>query len=166
MWVQRGRFIFLMMSFLVVDERLGIHPTVEWRVPNEPFNKSLPSLVTPTKYLLYHVRIIFWHDDLLQFGFVERTLQTFAVPVHQAINRWLWTVNVDDRKQLFGRVYHITFLELSLRFADVHVMAYSVLPYSLTFVTEKALPNLFLVCCVHIRRYHTNIAMERVVVRS
>ena len=72
-----------MTSYTVVDGRLGIYPTVEGRGPTEPFNKSLPSLVTPTKYLLYPVRLIFCHDDLLQFWFVEGTLQTFAVPVHQ-----------------------------------------------------------------------------------
>ena len=42
-----------------VDERLGIYPTVEGRWPIEPFNKSLSSLVTPTKYLLYPERLIF-----------------------------------------------------------------------------------------------------------
>ena len=59
MRVQRCRFRFLMTSYTVVDERLGIYPTVEGHGPTEPFNKSLPSLVTPTKYLLYHVRLIF-----------------------------------------------------------------------------------------------------------
>ena len=59
MRVQRCRFRSLMTSYTVVDERLGVYPTVEGRGPTEPFNKSLPSLVTPTKYLLYPVRLIF-----------------------------------------------------------------------------------------------------------
>ena len=165
MWVQRCRFRFLMTSFTVVDEDLGIYPTVEGRGPTEPFNKSLPSLVTLTKYLLYPVRLIFWHN-LLQFGFVEVPRQTFVMPVRQAVNRWLWTVRVDDCKQFSSPVFHVTFLELSLRFADAHAIANSVLRYSHTFVTVKALPNLFLVCRIHLRRCHTNSAVKRVVVRS
>ena len=166
MRVQRCRFRFLMTSFTVVDECLGIYPTVEGCGPIEPFNKSLPfscyaNEVSPL-YCTYY--LLTRRSSAVQVR--RRSPPNVPMPVRQAVNRWLRTVRVDDRKQLFGPVCHVTFIELLLRFADTHAISNMVLRYSHTFMTIKALPNILLVCCVHLGWCHTNSAVKRVDVRS
>ena len=49
------------------------------------------------------------------------------MPVDQSIHGRIRTVRVDDRKQFFRPVRHVTFLEVTFRFADAHAIADSIL---------------------------------------
>ena len=76
-------------------------------------------------------------------------------------------MRVDDRKQLFRPVRHVTFLEVTFRLADAHAIADSILGRAAAAdVPVQPLPHRFLVCAVHRRRSHTDAAMIGVVVRT
>ena len=93
---------------LVVDESLGIYPTVEGCGVPGPFYQNFRSLVTPAKDGLNSIRLALRYDDLLEFRLVERTVQFITVPIDQTTHGWVGSVRVNNRKQLFCRVRHVS----------------------------------------------------------
>ena len=76
-------------------------------------------------------------------------------------------MRVDDRKQFFRPVRHVTFLEVTFRLAYAHAIADSILGRAAAAVVPvQPLPHRFLICAVHRRRSHTDAAMIGVVVRT
>ena len=75
-------------------------------------------------------------------------------------------MRVDDRKQFFRPVRHVTFLEVTFRLADAHAIADSILGRTTTVVPVQPLPHRFLIGAVHRRRSHADAAMIAVVVRT
>ena len=147
-------------------QRPRVYPTVERLGVTEPFHQHLASVITSAQLRLDTIRLVRRHDDLLQFWFVEGAVQAIAVPVDQSINGRIRTVRVDDRKQFFRSVRHVTFLEVTFRLADAHAIADSILGRTTTVVPVQPLPHRFLIGAVHRRRSHADAAMIAVVVRT
>ena len=72
-------------------------------------------------------------------------------------------MRLDDRKQLFRPVRHVTFLEVTFRLAYAHAIADSIHGRATAVVPVQPLPHRFLICAVHRRRNHTDAAIIGVV---
>ena len=83
----------IITTTLVVDESLGIYPTVEGCGVPGPFCQNVPSLVTPLQDGLNSIRLALRYDDLLEFWFVERTVEFITLPIDQTIHWWVGSVN-------------------------------------------------------------------------
>ena len=127
----------IITTTLVVDESLGIYPTIEGCGVPGPFYQNVYSLVTPP------------YDDLLEFWFVECTVQIITVPIDQPIHWWVGSVRVNNRKQFFCPVRHVPLFELSFRFAYAYSIANSELRCADAFVTIQSLPHGFLISTGH-----------------
>ena len=108
----------IIKTTLVVDESLCIYPTVEGCGVPGPVYQNFPSLVTPPYDGLNSIRLALWYDDLLEFWFVERTVQFITVAIGQTIHWWVGSVRVNNRKQFFCPVRHVPLFEVSFRFAE------------------------------------------------
>ena len=149
-------------------QRPRVYPTVERLGVTEPFHQHLASVVTPAQLGLDSIRLVSRHDDLLQLGFVEGAVQAIAVPVDLSIHGRIQTVRVDDLKQFFRPVRHVTFLEVTFRLAYAHAIDDSILGRPADVVPVQPLPYRFLICAVHRRRSQTDAPMigPGVVVRT
>ena len=76
----------IITTTLVVDESVGIYPTVEGRGVPGPFYQNFASLVTPQDGL-NSIRLALRYDDLLEFWFVESTVQFITVPNDTLVGR-------------------------------------------------------------------------------
>ena len=139
----------ILKNTLVVDESLGIYPTVEGCGVPGPFYQNFPSLVTPPKDGLNSIRLALRYDDLLEYWFVECTVQFITVPIDQTIDGWVGSVSVNNRKQLFCPVRHVPLFEVSFRFAYAYSIANSELRCDDAFVAIQSLPHGFLIGTGH-----------------
>ena len=89
------------------------------------------------------------YDDLLEFWFVERTVQFITVAIGQTIHWWVGSVRVNNRKQFFCPVRHVPLFEVSFRFAYAYLIANSELRCADPFVTIQSLPHGFLIGTGH-----------------
>ena len=126
---------------LIVDESLAIYPTVEGCGVPGPFYQTFPSLVTPPLNGLNSTHLALRYDDFLEFRFVERTVQFITVPIDQTIHGCVGSVRVNNRKQFFCPVRHVSLFEVAFPFAYAYSIADSELRCADTFVTIQSLPH-------------------------
>ena len=136
-------------STSVVDESIGIYPTVERCGAPGQFYQNFPSLYTPPYDGLNSIRLALRYDDLLELWFVERTVQFITVPIDQTIHGWVESVRVKNRKQLFCPVRHVPLFEVSFRCAYAYSIANSELRCADAFVTIHSLRHGFLIGTDH-----------------
>ena len=79
-------------------------------------------------------RLVMYCANVL-FGCVECIGQFITVPIDQTIHGWIRSVRVNNRKQLFSLVRHVSFFEVSLRFAYAYSIADSECRCAAAFVT-------------------------------
>ena len=94
-------------------------------------------------------------------------------PFYHSVNRpndtmhvWVWLVRVNNRKQSFCPVRHVSLFEVSFRFANAYSIADSELRCADAFVTIRSLPHDFMIGNGHFWRSHSDTALIGVVVRS
>ena len=127
---------------------------------------KLPFSCYATVGRLNSIRLALRYNDLLEFWFVERTVQFITVPIDQTIHWWVGSVRNNNRKQFFCPVRHVPLFEVSFRFAYAHSIASSELRCADAFVAIQSLPHGFLIGTGHFWRSHTDTAVMCVVVRS
>ena len=97
-------------------------------------------------------------------GVLVRRFITMAID--QTIHWWVGSVRVNNRKQFFCPVRHVSLFEVSFRFAYAYSIANSELRCAEAFVTIQSLPHGFLIGTGHFWRSHTDTAVIGFVVRS
>ena len=86
---------------------------------------------------------------LLEFWFVESTVQFITVPIDQTIHWWVGSVRVNNRKQFFCPVRHVPLFEVSFRFAYAYSIANSERRCADAFVAIQSLPHGLLIGTGH-----------------
>ena len=134
---------------LVVDESLGIYPTVEGCGVPGPFYQNFPSLVTPPQDGLNSIRLTLRYDDFLEFWFVERNVQFITVPIDQTMHGWVGLVRVNYHKQFSCPVRHLSLFEVLFSFAYAYSITDSELRCADAFVTIQSLSHGFMIGTGH-----------------
>ena len=135
----------IITTTLVVNESLGIYPTVEGCGVPDHFTKTSLLLIRHRRTDSHSIRLALRYDDLLEFRFVERTVPFITVRIDQTIHGWVGSVPVNNRKQFFCPVRHVSIFEVSFRFAYAYSIADSELRCADAFVTIQSLPQGFLI---------------------
>ena len=71
------------------------------------------------------------------------------MPIDQTVHGWVGSVRINNCKQLFRPVGHVSLFEVSFRFSYAYPIADSELRCADAFVTIQALPYGFLIGAVH-----------------